>query len=176
MTYFDDRGEEIDIIDLNKNLLSQSTKAKAHRFGLLHKTVVASLIDSKKRWLLVEQSGSKQDGGKLVFPVGGHVKKSEGVENALRRETLEEVGITNFKYKFIGEGIYNRLVKKSKENHFFSYFEIYSDAIPILGKESIKYKYFSSKQLQKLLKQDSEYIGDSLKNLLIKFYPLFNYP
>jgi ADP-ribose pyrophosphatase YjhB (NUDIX family) len=54
--------------------------------------VAAILVDPKKRVLLLRR-GREPGRGKLAFP-GGFVNDDETAEQALRREVLEEVGVT----------------------------------------------------------------------------------
>lgn len=163
--------ELIDIVDKRGKLLYQSTKEHAHKQGLLHKTVVAAAINSKGEWMLVRQSKTKQDAGQYVFPVGGHVTAKESEEDALRRETVEEMGVEKFEFKFLGRGIFSRTVLKSKENHLFHFYEIYTDSLPILGEESTAFDFFGLKNLNKHIKNNPGEFGYSLTNLIRIFYP-----
>ena len=119
--------EIVDIVDENNKVLYQVSKEEAHKKGLLHRTVIAEIIDSKGRWILAIPLGNRQDGGQCVSPVGGHVSSGETEEQALKRETFEEMGIKDFKFKLIGRKIFNRFVIGRQENHLFILFEIYTD-------------------------------------------------
>ena len=86
--------ELVDVVDEQGTVLKIVPKQEAHRQGLLHKTVISEVIDSSGRWLLVKQSGERQDAGQFVSPVGGHVQAGETEVQALKREAEEEVGLT----------------------------------------------------------------------------------
>ena len=86
--------ELVDVVDEQGTVLKIVLKQEAHRQGLLHKTVISEVIDSSGRWLLVKQSGERQDAGQFVSPVGGHVQAGETEVQALKREAEEEVGLT----------------------------------------------------------------------------------
>src|SRR3989344_4262031 len=102
------KNEKVDIVDKNLKVLSHTTKKDAHEKGLLHKTVIAEVTDSKGRFLLVKQASDRQDAGQYVSPVGGHFRSGESDEDALKREAFEELGIKNFEFEYLGKVIFNR--------------------------------------------------------------------
>jgi len=154
--------ERVDIIDENENIIGTVTKSEAHARGLLHKTVIAEVIDSQGRWLLVKQSNGRQDAGQYVSPVGGHVAAGEAVEEALRREAFEEVGLEGgLRHEFCGKAIFNRKVLGRQENHYFIVYKIYSDAEPKLNYESVGYRYFTPEEMHAELKLHPEIFGDA---------------
>lgn len=113
--------ELVDIIDATNTVLRSTSKKIAHEQGLLHRTVIGEVRDSKGNWLLVQQSQDRQDAGQLVSPVGGHVRSGETEVEALKRETLEEVGLTEFEFSHVGNFIFDRKVLGRHENHYFNY-------------------------------------------------------
>lgn len=119
--------EIVDIVDKNNRVIGKMSKKKAHKIGALHRTVIAALENSKGELILIRQASDKQDAGQLVNPVGGHVRAGESAIEALRREAKEEIGISGFKFKYLGEKIFNRKVIGRKENHFFMVYKIFSD-------------------------------------------------
>lgn len=161
----------IDIVDKNDNVLYSTTKENAHKKGLLHLTIIAEVIDSKGRWMLVKQSSDRQDAGQYVSPVGGHIKAGESEIEALKREAFEEVGLKIFTYKFIGKGIFNRRVLGRFENHYFILYEIFSDEKPTLNHESESYKSFTKEELKKRLKTNSAEFGKAFQFVVKNFYP-----
>ncbi len=165
--------EIVDIVNENDEILYQVTKQEAHNKGLLHRTVICEVIDSKGNWTLVQQHTQKQDPGVYLSPIGGHVSAGETNEAALKREMEEEGGLTNAPMKYIDKVIYNREVPHlhRQENHYFILYEVYSDAVLKLGDESVSQKKFSPKELKQKLKQNPELFGKPFKFLLKKFYP-----
>jgi len=162
--------EIIDIVDEENNILYQASKKQAHEKGLLHRCVMAMLVDSKGRWLLVKPRSHKQDAGQYVAPVGGHIKAGESDVDALNREVAEEIGIKGFKHKLIGRKIFNRTVLDRKENHYLVLYEIYSDDKPVLGDEAESYRYFSQEELKALMQKSPKAFGGSfhfvIKNIM----------
>jgi 8-oxo-dGTP pyrophosphatase MutT (NUDIX family) len=162
--------ELVDIIDPNNTVIGKTSKEESHQKGLLHRCVVAELIDSQGNWILVKQASDRQDAGQYVSPVGGHVQSGETLEEALKREAMEEIGIKDFNYKFIGKAIFNREVLDRKENHYFFLYEIYSNQNPVLNHESIAYKKFSIKEINQKLKYNPQIFGDSFHFVIRNIY------
>ncbi len=89
--------EIVDVVNENNKVLYQITKTEAHQKGLLHRTVIAEIKDTKGRWTLVKQASDRQDAGQYVSPVGGHARAGETEEETLKRGAFEEAGLKNFK-------------------------------------------------------------------------------
>lgn len=169
--------EKVEVVDTNLNFLSITTKKEAHTNGLLHQVVVATVRDKNGNFLLVKQAGFMQDAGQFVDPVGGHISAGETPEEALKREALEELGIKDFNFKFIGKFVYERKVIGRHENHYFIIFEIETDEIGVLGDESVEIRSFSEDEIKQILKDTSELIGPPARLIFSNFYPdLVYYP
>lgn len=162
--------EIVDVIDSKGNILYQETKEKAHLDGLLHKTVIGEVINSKGEVLLIKPSSHKQDAGQFVSPVGGHVTSGESNEEALKREALEEIGLTDTHYSFVGEAILDRQVIGRHENHMFLVYEILSDKDPILSDESVSFQWFTKDQLKRELINNRGNFGEAYLFVLKNFY------
>ena len=163
--------EMVDVIDEDNNILFSIEKQKAHEKGLLHRTILAQLINSKGEWILVKQASDRQDAGRYVSPVGGHIRAGESEIGALRRETLEELGLKTFTHKFIGRGIFNRRVLGRKENHYFILYEIYSDKKLKPGAEVESFKSFSKEEIKELLKDNPGLFGKAFHFAIKTFHP-----
>ena len=72
-----DKEETVDIVNEQDEIVRQATKIEAHAKGLLHRTVISELINSKGEWVLVKQAADRQDAGQYVSPMGGHVDGGE---------------------------------------------------------------------------------------------------
>ncbi len=161
----------VDIVDQDNQVLYQSSKQTAHEKGLLHRTIIAEVINSKGEWLLVKQAEDRQDPGQFVSPVGDHIQSQESEIDALKREAMEEVGLSDFTFKFVGNAIYNRQVLNRIENHLFILYEIYSDRFPRLNQESVNFQYFTKEELNHLLKFSPLMFGDAFHFVVERFYP-----
>lgn len=162
--------EMVDIVDENLTILYQLSKIEAHEKGLLHKCVIAEVINSKGQLMLIKPYFYKQDAGQYVSPVGGHVTAGETDEEALRREVKEEIGMSKFTYKFKGKAIFNRHVLGRHENHYFIFYEIFTDEEPQLGDEAQSYKYFTKSDLKKEIRNNKKNFGDSYFFVVDNFY------
>lgn len=70
---------------------------------LLHPVVHLHIVNAKNE-LFLQKRSMKKDllPGMWDTAVGGHIGVNEKVEDALKRETFEELGVTDFDVKFIG--------------------------------------------------------------------------
>lgn len=167
-----DPDELLDIVDTNARPMRTATKQEAHEQGLLHKTVLVELRNAKGDWILAKQSNSRQDAGQYVSVVGGHVRAGERNVDAMRREVFEEIGIKNFKHKYLGRHIYKRFVLNRHENHYFIVYEIVSDAPMTLNHEADSTRTFTQWELRRLLKASPGLFGGVFHEVIVKhFYP-----
>jgi isopentenyl-diphosphate Delta-isomerase len=162
--------ELVDIVDPDDKVLYQIEKQAAHNKGLLHRTIIAELIDEQGNWTLVKQSDHKQDSGQFVSPVGGHIQAGESELLALERESLEEIGIKPVSFSYVGKAIFNRKVNHHQENHYFIVYEIYSNETPTLNDESVAFKKFSPKEIESLMRHQPELFGDAFHFVHTNFY------
>src|SRR3989344_443628 len=162
--------EQVDIVDANCNLLHIAFKKEAHEKGLLHKAVIANVINSKGEWLLTIPASSRQDPGQYVSPMGGHVSAGEKDEDALLREVFEELGLKDFKYEFVGRAIFDRHIIGRHENHFFIVYKVFSDQEPVLSYEHESHRYFTKEELKKELKENPQLFGKPFHFVVKNFY------
>jgi len=163
-------NELIDIVDSNNLVTSQNYKQIAHQEGLLHRVIIAELIDSQGNFTLVKQAADRQDPGQFVSPVGGHIRAGESEIQALVREAQEELGIKPKEFSRLGQAIYSREVIGRRENHYFIVYEIYSEEIPILNHESIDYQKYSKVEINRLIKSKPSIFGAAFHFVWTTFY------
>lgn len=163
--------ERVDIVNEADEVVSEVTKQEAHEKGLLHRCVLALLVTPNDEWIFVRQASDRQDPGQFVFPMGGHVMAGESIENALRREVMEELGLSNFEHKFIGAYTNRRTVLGRDENHHFKCFEIYSSTLPNLGSEAVEYRAFTKDSLCSHVNKNPREWGPLFYHEMKLFYP-----
>lgn len=87
--------EWFDIVDENGHAVGTATRARCHDGSkLLHPVVHVHVFNSQGKLLLQKRKLTKDiQPGKWDTSVGGHIQAGEFLEDAIRREVLEEIGI-----------------------------------------------------------------------------------
>ncbi len=88
--------EWFDIVDENGNVIGKAPRSQCHNGSKrLHPVVHVHVFSSDGRLLLQKRKLTKDiQPGKWDTSVGGHIHSGEPLEDAIRREVLEEIGIT----------------------------------------------------------------------------------
>ena len=94
----DNANEMFPIVDEEGNILSAATRGECHSGSkLLHPVVHLHVFNSQGDLYLQKRPEWKDiQPGKWDTAVGGHVELGESVEQALKREVQEELGITDY--------------------------------------------------------------------------------
>ena len=98
MPMTDNMQEMLPIVDEEGNIIDAATRGECHGGSKkLHPVVHLHLFNSKGELYLQKRPEWKDiQPGKWDTAVGGHVDLGECIEQALRREVSEELGITDF--------------------------------------------------------------------------------
>ncbi len=93
--------EWVPLVDEKGKIIGQAPRSKVHNGSkLLHPVVHLHVINSNKAILLQKRPMSKDiQPGKWDTAVGGHISAGETVEQALRKEAYEEIGLNEFSAK-----------------------------------------------------------------------------
>ncbi|MBQ6966202.1 MAG: S-adenosylmethionine:tRNA ribosyltransferase-isomerase [Bacteroidaceae bacterium] len=94
----DNNQEKLPIVDADGNIIGAATRGECHSGSkLLHPVVHLHVFNSRGELYLQRRPEWKDiQPRKWDTAVGGHVDLGESVEEALRREAQEELGITHF--------------------------------------------------------------------------------
>lgn len=115
--------EKFPLVDKDGNVTGEATRNECHSLTfLLHPVIHCIITNSKGQWLLQKRSMDKDvQPGKWDTSVGGHVQAGESIEDALKREVMEEVGIDILSHecKFLHEYIMRSDVE---EEYVYSFF------------------------------------------------------
>lgn len=95
--------EWVPLVDITGKVIGQAPRSKVHNGSkLLHPVVHLHLINRNKAMLL-----QKRPSTKLIQPnkwdtaVGGHISTGETLEQALKKEAFEEIGLKDFSAKLL---------------------------------------------------------------------------
>jgi isopentenyldiphosphate isomerase len=125
------------IVDEEGNEISSAPRSICHdgKSMLLHPVVHLHLFNDAGGLFLQKRSMNKDlFPGKWDTSVGGHITPGEKVEDALKRETDEELGLKVFKFQFITKYIWESL----RERELVYSFTGSSEEIPEINKEEIE--------------------------------------
>jgi len=90
-------SEMLPVVDENGLIKGQASREDCHRLKLLHPVVHLHIIDHFENIYLQKRSAQKElYPKKWDFAVGGHIIYGELCEEALYRETREEIGLKEF--------------------------------------------------------------------------------
>ncbi|MDE5799899.1 MAG: NUDIX domain-containing protein [Paramuribaculum sp.] len=103
-----DKIEYLPTVDEQGNVTGKATRKDCHAKRLLHPVVHLHVIDEQGNILLQKRSASKLiQPGKWDTAVGGHVDYGEAIEDALRREASEELGLEWFESRRIDSYVWD---------------------------------------------------------------------
>lgn len=102
------REEWLPVVNETGEIIGKSPRSLCHAGSrLLHPVVHLHLLNNRSEIFLQKRSMKKEFlPGKWDTAVGGHVGWNEKVEEALKRESREELGLTDFKASFIASYIW----------------------------------------------------------------------
>ncbi len=109
-------------------VIGKATRTECHSGSfLLHPVVHLHVINSKRELYLQKRADNKDiQPGKWDTSVGGHVDYGEEIEQALRREVREELGIEHFEPVFM---LRNKFVSTQEAELVHSFYAIYDGQI-----------------------------------------------
>jgi isopentenyldiphosphate isomerase len=125
------------IVDEEGNEISSAPRSICHdgKSMLLHPVVHLHLFNDSGGLFLQKRSVNKDlFPGKWDTSVGGHITPGEKVEDALKRETDEELGLKVVKFQFITKYIWESL----RERELVYSFTGSSVEVPEINKEEIE--------------------------------------
>lgn len=124
----DNQEELFPVVDENGNITGAATRGECHNGSKLMHPVVHLHVFNPQGELYLQKRPEWKDiqPDKWDTAVGGHIDLGESVEIALRREALEELGISEFTPEFIRSYVFESEVEKEL---VFSYKTVYDGEI-----------------------------------------------
>ena len=108
------------LVDENCNVIGSATRRECHSGSMLLHPVVHLHVFSPDGELLLQKRSDDKDiqPGRWDTSVGGHVDLGETIEEALRREAGEELGLFGFKAKPLQPYVFQSAVERELVNPF----------------------------------------------------------
>lgn len=125
------------VVDEDGNQISVAPRSICHdgKSMLLHPVVHMHLFNDKGELFLQKRAMSKDLlPGFWDTSVGGHINPGEKTEDALRRETYEELGLKEFSFEFIAKYIWESV----RERELVYSFRGKAARLPLINKDEIQ--------------------------------------
>ncbi|HPE75975.1 MAG TPA: NUDIX domain-containing protein [Draconibacterium sp.] len=129
-------GEEwVPLVDEQGRVTGQAPRSQVHNGSkLLHPVVHLHVINHNKAILVQKRPMSKQiQPGKWDTAVGGHISAGETLEQALKKEAFEEIGLVDFSAKLVKTYKWESEVEAELVymfvTHDFKNFKVHSDEV-----------------------------------------------
>ena len=142
--------EYFPLVNEEGKVIGKATRAECHGGSFwLHPVVHLHVFNSAGELYLQKRSMSKDiQPGKWDTSVGGHVDYGEEIENALRREVMEELGITEFEPIFIQR---YKFQSSQEAELVHSYYTIYDGAITPDPIEISEGQFWEKAEIEKMI-------------------------
>lgn len=119
------KEEWFPLVNEEGETIGKATRRECHNGSKWLHPVVHLHIYNKEGALYLQKRSMKKDiqPGKWDTAVGGHIDYGETVEEALRREVREELGITDFVPEFVARYVFESAVEKELVHTFRTVYE-----------------------------------------------------
>ncbi len=145
-----EKVEYFPLVDEQGQTIGKATRQECHSgTKWLHPVVHLHVFNAAGELYLQKRAIWKDiQPGKWDTAVGGHVDYGERVEEALKRETREELGITSFEPVYITSYVFESEIEKELVNAFRT---VYTGAIYPCEKEIEEGRFWSIQEIEENL-------------------------
>lgn len=160
MTNIADKEELLKVYDEYHNFTGKYEKRSiVHSSELFHNEVALWIINKdKKQVLLQKRSPFKKINPNKFGLCAGHVVEDETIDEALKKEAFEEIGLDISKFDVKELAVIKRI--KPNNHHFSHHYYILADIplsnLTIQQEELSELKYLDYEELKSLVKQNSD--------------------
>lgn len=163
------KEEWLPLVNEKGEVTDQAPRSLCHSGSKLLHPVVHLHIINDQREIFLQKRSMKKDllPGKWDTAVGGHIGLNEKVEDALKRETYEELGITDFEARFVGSYIW----ESSREKELvFSFICTRYNTIHIDNDEVDEGRFWNKTEIEKGIRANllTPNLIHEYNNLLLK--------
>ncbi len=160
--------EMFDVVDRSDRVIGRKSRSQVHANNLLHRSVHALAIDKRQRYFL-QFRGPDRDCDPSVWDssVGGHLQSGEDYDDAILRETQEELGI---RLDSVPEKLFKIEASPNTGYEFCWVYQIFHDGpFQIDPSEAAGARWFTYKELDKKIKEEPDTISPSFKVIWQQF-------
>jgi isopentenyldiphosphate isomerase len=145
--------EYFPIVNSRGDTIGKASREECHSGSMqLHPVVHLHVFNSAKKLFLQKRALCKDiQPGKWDSSVGGHVDFGENIEDALRREALEELGISGFEPVFIEKYLF-RSRREAELVH--TYFTVFDGIITPDPTEISEGRFFSRSEIMERIEKN----------------------
>ena len=141
------KEEWVPLVDEKGKVIGQAPRSQVHNGSkLLHPVVHLHVLNRNKAILLQKRPVTKDiQPGKWDTAVGGHISAGETLEQALKKEAFEEIGLVDFSAKLHKTYVYESEVEKELIHMFITFdyknYHVHSDEVE-------EARFWTSKQIE----------------------------
>lgn len=142
----DNENELLPVVDVDGRQIATATRGECHcGTKLLHPVVHLHVFDSSGRLYLQRRPDWKDiQPGRWDTAVGGHMDPGETVEQALRREAREELGLVDFDAVFVARYVF----ESDREKELVNVFRAVVDVEPSPSAELDGGRFWTAEELR----------------------------